>query len=284
MTMPAPPQTIHDRIASVSDRLTPTERRIAREVTGDPTLLAFGTVSDLAARVGASRPSIVRFATKLGFGGYTDLQRWARVGIRRQLSRPSQRIRQQKEDETRVRLAIERAIHDALDALDAARLRQLATPMLEADHIWILSGESSRAGAHVLRSGLAMVRANIHLVEERDLGRDLSTATARDAAVVFDFARYRRTAVTGAKALTELGVKLVAITDGPLSPLASLTDTWCELNVPAIGPFDSSLPAVAAAELLVLEVVSRLGPDARDQIDRLERLWVATDTFMDEAR
>ena len=61
-------------IASVSDRLTKTELRIAQAVLDEPTLLAFGTVSDLAERVGTSRPSIVRFATKLGFEGYTELQ------------------------------------------------------------------------------------------------------------------------------------------------------------------------------------------------------------------
>ncbi len=63
-----------DLIAAVSSDLTPTQRRIADAVLAEPTLLAFGTVSDLADRVGTSRPSIVRFATKLGFEGYTDLQ------------------------------------------------------------------------------------------------------------------------------------------------------------------------------------------------------------------
>ena len=59
-----------DLIAAASNTLTPTDRRIAEAVLGEPTLLAFGTVTDLATRVGTSRPSIVRFATKLGFEGY----------------------------------------------------------------------------------------------------------------------------------------------------------------------------------------------------------------------
>ena len=75
---------IQDLIASVNERLTPTERRIAEAVLEDPTLLAFGTVSGLADRVGTSRPSIVRFATKLGFEGYSDLQKRARDGVSRQ--------------------------------------------------------------------------------------------------------------------------------------------------------------------------------------------------------
>ncbi|MHC4380589.1 MAG: MurR/RpiR family transcriptional regulator, partial [Planctomycetota bacterium] len=88
--------TLAERIAAVSERLTPAERRIASAVLADPTLLAFGTVSDLATKVGTSRPSVVRFGTKLGFKGYADMREHARRNVSAQLSRPSQRIRHQE--------------------------------------------------------------------------------------------------------------------------------------------------------------------------------------------
>ncbi len=271
--------SIQDLIANAGGKLTPTERRIAEVVLEDPTLLAFGTVSDLANRVETSRPSIVRFATKLGFEGYADLQGWVRDGVARQLTTPSDRIRQRRDGPERLHLDMERAVHDTLRQLDPERVRKLAEPIFQAPRVWILSGETSRSGAHVLHSGLAMVRGGVQLVDEHDLGRDLHTAGPGDAAVVFDFARYRRRCVLAARSLVEHGVSLVAITDGPLSPLAGLTETWCALRVPAVGPFDSSVPAVMAAELLVLEVVDRLGPEARRRIDRLEELWLSTETF-----
>ncbi len=271
--------SIQDLIAGVGERLTPTERRIAEAVLADPTLLAFGTVSDLATRVDTSRPSIVRFATKLGFEGYTDLQRWVRDGVAQQLQTPGQRIRHAQDVQSRIHREIEQAVHNTLALLDVQRLKRLAAPLINSNSVWVLSGETSRAGAIVLHSGLSMVRDQVLLVEEHDLGRDLSGAGKGDAAVVFDFARYRRNSVLAAKALVDLGVDLVAITDGPLSPLASMTENWCELHIPAVGPFDSSLPSVLVAELLVLEVVSQLGADARERIDRLEQLWIATQTF-----
>lgn len=274
--------SIQDLIASVGDRLTPTERRIAEALLQDPTLLAFGTVSDLADRVGTSRPSIVRFATKLGFEGYPELQNFAREGVARQLATPSQRIRREPGEYPRVHAEIERAIHRTLGLLDGARLKRLAKPLVKARSVLVLSGETSRAGAVVLHSGLSMVREHVRLVDEHDLGRELSAAAKGDAAVVFDFARYRRASVLAARTLVELDVDLVAITDGPLSPIATMTELWCELDVPAVGPFDSSLPSVIAAELLVLEVVRQLGPAAEDRIDRLERLWAATGTFVDD--
>jgi DNA-binding MurR/RpiR family transcriptional regulator len=93
MNIQAPEASTLDLIAAVSSELTPTERRIAEAVLAEPTLLAFGTVSDLADCVGTSRPSIVRFANKLGFQGYTPLQEHVRSDLSQQLSRPSERIR-----------------------------------------------------------------------------------------------------------------------------------------------------------------------------------------------
>ena len=272
--------SIQDLIASASERLTPTERRIARIVLEDPTLLAFGTVSDLASAVETSRPSIVRFATKLGFEGYADLQSCVREQVSRQLSSPSQRIRQKDEDAGPIRIAIEDALARAFDSLEIRRLDALARPIADARRVWIISGETSMAGARVLQSGLCMVRPDVTLVEEHSTGRDLSGAESADTAVVFDFARYRRNSVTAARALHERGVPIVAITDGPLSPLAAVAQTWCELKIPAVGPFDSAVPAVIAAELIVARVVNRLGESARERIDRLESLWQATGTFL----
>lgn len=275
--------SIRELIANLGDRLTPTERRIAEAVIADPTLLAFGTVSDLATRVGTSRPSIVRFATKLGFDGYPELQSSARDGVARQLATPSQRIRQRQDQAGRVHQEIERSIHETLERLDEERLDRLTTDFAQARRVWILSGETSRAGAQVLESGLSMIRDGVHLVEAHNLGRDLSGASKGDVSVVFDFARYRRETVLAARALVAIGVPLIAITDGPLSPLAPIATSWCELRVPGVGPFDSSLPAVLAAEMIVLEVASQLGPAATQRIDRLEQFWDSTGTFFDES-
>lgn len=271
---------VSELIAASGDRLTPTERRIAGAVLADPTLLAFGTVSDLAERVGTSRPSIVRFATKLGFEGYSALQVEVRAGLSQRLSRPSQRIRQQVDQAAPARSTLEVALAAVFETLDEAKALALATPIARANHLWILSGETSRAGAHAFHSGMTMIRPNVRLVEEHSMGRDLSSAVPGDVAVIFDFARYRRQAITGARLLAEQGVELVAITDGPLSPLAALTETWCGLQIPGMGPFDSSVPAVAAAEILVAQAAAILSEEARERIDRTEALWEATDTFL----
>jgi DNA-binding MurR/RpiR family transcriptional regulator len=274
------PTSTPDLVAAVSSELTPTERRIAQEVLAEPTLLAFGTVSDLASRVGTSRPSIVRFATKLGFDGYTQLQRHVRSDLSHRLARPSERIRHDKKAALPASAAINNAISSVFRAIEGERLAVLAEPIVRAENVWILSGETSRAGAHAFHSGLSMVRPGVRSLEEHSFGTDLSDAGPRDAAVVFDFFRYRRQVTTATRVFADSGVAIVAITDSPLSPLVELADTWCEIEVPAIGPFDSSVPAVAIAELLVARVAKDLHEEATARIDRIEALWEETEVFL----
>ena len=85
---------------------------------------------------------------------------------------------------------------------------------------------------------------------------------------------------TATRILADSGVDVIAITDSPLSPLVELTDTWCEIQVPAIGPFDSSVPVVAIAEILVSRVAKELQDEATARIDRIEALWKQTEVFL----
>jgi DNA-binding MurR/RpiR family transcriptional regulator len=269
-----------DLIAAAGTRFTPTDRRIAEAVIEDETLLAFGTVSDLADHVGTSRPSIVRFAHRLGFDGYTDLQRYVRGGLTQRLARPSVRIRHDESTLSSARAGLEDAIASVFEVVAGDEMATLAGPIVKAETVWIVSGETSRAGAAAFHSGISIVRPRVRFVEGHTMGTDLSSAGSNDAAVVFDFSRYRTEAITAAKILSGLGVAIVAITDGPLSPLVSLTDTWCEIRVPGVGPFDSSVPAVAIAELLVAQVAADLQSEATDRIDRIEGLWESNGTFL----
>ena len=280
MNRPVPVTSTLDLIAAVSSDLTPTQRRIAEAALAEPTLLAFGTVSDLAGRVGTSRPSIVRFATKLGFDGYTDLQQHIRDDLSHRLSRPSERIRSDEDPGVSARATINDAISSVFDAVEGDRIDALVTPIVCGRKIWVLSGETSQAGAHALRSGLSMVRPGVRALEEHSYGTELSDATPGDTAIVIDFPRYRKQVTLAASVLAETGVTVVAITDSPLSPLVALADTWSQIKVPAVGPFDSSVPIVAMCELLVAKVARELQDVATDRIDRIEALWDKTETFL----
>ena len=114
------------------------------------------------------------------------------------------------------RLRLNDALASVFEAAEGSQLSDLAAPLVRAENVWILSGETSQAGAHALHSGLSMVRPGVRWLEEHSYGTDLSDAGPKDTAIVFDFFRYRKQVLTAAKVFAGTGATIVAITDSPL--------------------------------------------------------------------
>ncbi len=277
--------TFVERIATASPSLTPTERRIADVILDDSTIVAFGTVAEVAERVGASGPSVVRFAAKLGFDGYGALQDDARHGLSERLKRPTDRIRHQPGGDgwDRTRAAATGSVDAVFDSIPAAAIERIADLLVTTPGtVWIV-GSGDSAAAVVLAAGLRLLRPGVKQLagSPARISADLIDAGTDDAVVAIDFSRYESSVVRTAELLIGFGADLIAITDGALSPLAAMAMVWCEVDVPAIGPFDSALPAVAVVEGLLAQVAHTLAQEATSRLDRVEQLATEEQVFID---
>ncbi len=63
-----------DRTQACLPSLPPAEQRVARLVIADPRLFARLPVSELAARSGVSKPTVVRFCRSIGYDGLSDFK------------------------------------------------------------------------------------------------------------------------------------------------------------------------------------------------------------------
>lgn len=277
-----PTGTIDDRLALAGTALTPTERRVAEVVTSDPTALAFDTVAELAERVGSSGPTIVRFAAKLGFDGYSDLQQHARAALTEQLS-PVDRSRsaaQRSGAELRrrtidaVRQAIDRIDDDLIDAMGRAIGRSRG-------HVWVVASETSSPVAQLLVANLRLLRPQVQHVSGSDaaVAATLVDASDRDVVVAIDAERYEQAVIRITGQLADRGATVIAITDGPTSPLAAIADIRCDVGVPAIGPFDSAIPVVVVAELVTAAVARAARTGATRRLEAAEATWAELDVF-----
>jgi DNA-binding MurR/RpiR family transcriptional regulator len=261
--------------------LTPSERRIAKLVADDPTLLAFSTVAALAESAGTSGPTVVRFATKLGFAGFGDLQDAVRGSLTDRLQRADERIR----DGADPRVGAAGALLVENVAASMGRLSErdvLAAGRLLAGvrgHVFVCSSEATRAVGILLAQSLGQLRPGV--VELH--GSEAANATARapaddgDVAIMIDFSRYERWVVDLDVALRGVGVTTMAITDGALSPLATHARQALFVERHAVGPFDSVLGACAVAETVVAATARRLRTSAARRLDAIEAAWRADD-------
>ncbi len=62
------------RIAATLPQLRPSERTVAERVLAQPNEVLHLSIAELARRVGASQPTVARFAVALGFSGYKEFK------------------------------------------------------------------------------------------------------------------------------------------------------------------------------------------------------------------
>lgn len=274
------------RIAGERSRLTPAERRVAAVVLDDPQLVAFGTVAGLAARAGTSPATVVRFAGKLGLDGFVGLQAGVQAELGRQLGPAAERIRQRPPSDLLGRsLDVEldnvRRTLDAVDRDDfAAAVDCLAD---RRRRVAVLAAEASLGAAAQLAGDLGLLRDGVILLtgSEVRVGRLLADLEEGDTLLAVDLRRYERWVLATARRAAARGIRVVAVTDSRLSPLADLGGPCFVAAATGAGPFDSHVGILALANALVAAVAARLRGSATRRLDRVEAAWHEAGSLVD---
>lgn len=278
--------TVAARIREVRDRLTAGERRVAEAVLADPPRVAFGTVAELAKRSGSSGPTVLRFASKLGFDGFAGLQESVQQELSQQLRPAVERIRAQTATSPLGRAAAVEAnnVTATLEAVDPATFERAARHLADPRHrVLVLAGDASLGVATAIAGELDLVRKGVQLLGGSPVavGRDLARIAPGDVVLAIELRRYERWVLAAAADAVERGASLVAVTDSLLSPLAERASEAFVAAAAGTGPFDSHVGILALGNALVADVALRLRATATARLDAVEEAWAAFDALTD---
>lgn len=274
-----PPMSVVDRIVAHAERLTATERKIAAVLADEPQVVAFGTVAQVAHRAGASGPSVVRLATKLGYDGFVGLQADVQAEISYKLLGPArERIRQALPDDLVSRIITAEAdnVDQTLHSLSRECIDRAASAIADLDrHVWIYPGELTSAVGSVLSTLISQLRPHVTLLGGSQLavGRSFADMESGDVVVAIDIHRYEKTLLSAVTWAAKSGASIIALTDGPLSPLAGIAQEKFFFAARGVGPFDSMVGGVALANVLVGAVAALLRQSATSRLDAIEAAW-----------
>ena len=266
------------RIDERRNELTPAERRIADVVLTHPQAVAFGTVADVARRADTSGATVVRFAMKLGFSGFSELQEEVQDELAHRLRPAAERIRERQPSEVVARsMSLELDnVQGTLEGVDRDRFVDAIARLSDRKaRVFVLAGVSVRGIGMVLADDLAMLRAGVELITDGDVqaARRLADVELADVLVVCDFRRYERWVLQAAGRVRELGCYVVSLTDSTLSPLADLSDATFVVQAQGTGPFDSHVGTLALVNTLVAGVATKVQAPATARLDRIEAAW-----------
>jgi DNA-binding MurR/RpiR family transcriptional regulator len=280
MAPPTGHRPVFDLISDAANRFTPSERRVAEAVMHDPKVVAFGTVAQLAETSGSSGPTVLRFAAKVGFDGFVELQACVQDEIADQLRPATQRIRERPLSDVigRTLAADLDNVRATLGEVEPADFRTAIDLLCDRRRsVFVIASEVSGGAGRLLAGQLDLLRDGVHEISGTPVkvSRDLVRIEPHDVVVVVDLRRYERWVLEATARAADTGATLIAFTDGRLSPLAARAELTFVIAARGVGPFDSIVGATSLIHALIAAVAARLRRSATGRLDAVEESWRA---------
>jgi DNA-binding MurR/RpiR family transcriptional regulator len=216
------------RVVDTYEELPKQQQLVADWVLDHLKDVPFASVPDLAARSGASEATVVRFAQRLGFDGFTGLRNEL-IEVLREEVQPEPRgnpaLVREPDGDTLAAVARQEAanIHRSIDALDRGVVATVADALFAAEHVYVY-GRGISAHLAGLASYLLLQLGRPASVISPALGNAreaLVTVRSVDALIVLSFPPYSKDTVELARAAARTGCTIVGITDRETAPIAS---------------------------------------------------------------
>jgi DNA-binding MurR/RpiR family transcriptional regulator len=251
----------------LSTRLTPTQRRIARELVNRADEVTYLSAAELAEFAQVSQPSVTRFAMALGFDGYPALKR----RLRELMARPAQADDDGNDLQRAVRDEVANLNRLADGLADPSALQAAAGLLAASRPLPVLGLRAAAPLATYFGYFAAKLHPDVRVCEHGGsmLPERLEQAAASGAKAVLGFAlpRYPRELVDGLMEARTLGLAVVVITDSPVSPAADVADVTLTAAVGSQLVFDlHTAPMVLT--MVLLQAMSDIDPGATQR--RLE--------------
>ena len=160
---------IAKRVREMYGRLSKGKRKLANAVLYDYDKVAYMTAARFGAYVGLSESTVVRFASELGYEGYTEFQN-ALVELANKRLTPNQRItltRQHVDEPDVLKGVMEKdvlRIRQTMLGLDRDTFQKSVGDIMCAEHIYILGARSSEALAVFLSYNLSLIFDNVKCI------------------------------------------------------------------------------------------------------------------------
>jgi DNA-binding MurR/RpiR family transcriptional regulator len=282
------PQDVISELRRGYDELTSSQKRIAEAIVEDPEFVAFATVDKMAARLGVSPSTVVRFAYRIGLNGYQELQDRVRELVRSQMR--SNQLPADGEPELTTHLgdtvyagSFEHDLENlrrTIVGLSLEDLERAVSILVEARRVFVVGGTTSHSVAYYAALALDRMRGDVQLIAgDAASAAPLLSITKGDALLVMTFPPYAQGSLRVTNWARSQGALVVAVTDTPISPVGQRVDVVLPTLVSGLSTQNSFVAAMAVVNALLNGVVAA-SPEAMERYGRIMSLLNDWDVFV----
>jgi DNA-binding MurR/RpiR family transcriptional regulator len=268
---PAPPrdfQALKSMMLASRDRLPPRLIQVAAFALENPDEIALGTAASIAAQASVQPSTLIRFAKRFGYAGFSDLQdvfrselksgssdyreRLARLKLAREAGGPHPLLSGFAES---AMMSLERLISNGSEE----DIERAAGILAKAEVIYLLGMRRAFPVTVYLAYALGKLGIRSVVVDHvAGLGPEQVTdATERDALVAISFTPYTPMTVELTDRLHKRGVPTVALTDSAFSPLSPNATVKFEIPEADFSGFRSLAATLCVAMALAVATAAK---------------------------
>ena len=282
-------QDMIDRLNQSGKRLSKGHRKIAQYIVEHYDKAVFMTASKLGESVGVSESTVVRFASAMGYEGYPQLQRSLQELVSHRLT-ANQRFEMSTEIDPREALGVVlksdmQNLRATMEQMDASVFEDVVNRLLSARAIYVMGLRSAAPLAQFMGYYLNYIFDNVHLVSSgaTDVFEEISKLKENDVLVGISFPRYSTRTLEAMRFAKRCGAQVVAITDGPMSPLADMADATLTARTDMASFVDSLAAPLSLINALLVALGLHRKEALKDHFRQLESIWETYEVYLEEA-
>ncbi len=274
----------HDLLKTIQENynsFSKGQKIIADYILNNYDKAAFMTASRLGEVVGISESTVVRFAVKLGFEGYPELQKELHELVKSKLTSiqriaiTSSRISEENVLKSVLQSDMEK-IKLTIEEVDQEQFNSVVQSILKAKQIYILGVRSSAPLASFLAFYFNLIFSNVRLVHTTSVSEmfeQIVRATEGDVVIGISFPRYSKRTIKAMQFAKNTGATVIAITDSKKSPIAS----FAHYSLIARSDMASFVDSLVAPLSLINALIVAIGMKKHDEMyeifNKLETIW-----------
>jgi len=281
-------QDMIDRLNQSGKRLSKGHRKIAQYIVEHYEKAVFMTASKLGESVGVSESTVVRFASAMGYEGYPQLQRSLQELVSHRLT-ANQRFEMSTEIDPREALGVVlksdmQNLRATMEQMDASVFEDVVNRLLNARAIYVMGLRSAAPLAQFMGYYLNYIFDNVHLVSSgaTDVFEEISKLKENDVLVGISFPRYSSRTLEAMRFAKRCGAQVVAITDGPMSPLADMADATLTARTDMASFVDSLAAPLSLINALLVALGLHRKEALKDHFRQLESIWETYEVYLEE--
>lgn len=274
--------TIIELILDKKEKLSKGHKKIADFILEHTEDATFMTAAELGKKLEISESTVVRFADKLGIGGYPELQDALQEYVKDRIYNTAgvSEFTPETAEKWGVIATVLRSdmqrIHDTLEELDAESFASAVEAIMSAKHVYIVGLRNSAPLASFFYFYLNMLRRDVILLDttsSTEMFEQMIRIDEEDVFVAISFPRYSMRTLKAMEFAKDRRAKVISITDTNRSPMTMYSSIQVLAKSEPNGIADSLVAPFSLLNAMIVAMCLQNPDKVQDELKNLEDVW-----------